>query len=137
MFNSKTIKICYIFNICIQSNPMSSNEKFRFIYRSAFSNTMTGFLYGKLNSSLNENLCENSQADVKMLSLFLPILSVLPIIPSTLNRNIEIEIGLVFNKYINNDIYNLNEKLNIGAIQICISQGLQLLHALMNQISFR
>ena len=110
--------------------------KFRFIYRSASSNAMAGFLYGKLNSSLNENLCDNSQADVKMLSLFLPILSVQPIIPSTLNRNIEIEIGLVFNKYIN-DIYNLNEKLNIVAIQICISQGLQLLHALMNQISFR
>ena len=87
--------------------------KFRIIYRSASSNAMAGFLYGKLNSSLNENLCENSQADVKMLSLFLPILSVLPIIPSTLNRNIEIEIGLVFNKYINNDIYNLNEKLNV------------------------
>ena len=44
-----------------------------------------------------------------MLFLFLPILNVFPIIPSTHNRNIEVEIGLVFNKYNNNEICNLND----------------------------
>ena len=48
-----------------------------------------------------------------MLFLFLPILNVLAIIPSTLNQNIQVEIGLVFNKCNNNEIYKLNEKLDV------------------------
>ena len=74
---------------------------------------MAGFLQGKLNISLKENLRENRQVEVKMLFLFLPILNVLAIIPSTLNQNIQVEIGLVFNKCNNNEIYKLNEKLDV------------------------